>query len=104
MIAIKTSDVTQDFKNIADRVTGGERVLISRPRNENIIMITEREFNELDKLRQKNTDKRTLKDVLRDTQEQARINGTSELTMDDIDDIIAEVRQEKKVKQNESGY
>lgn len=95
MIAIKTADVTQDFKNVADRVMRGERVLISRPKNENIVMITEREFNELNKLRQE-ASKRTLKEVLRETQEQAQINGTSELTLDDINDIIAEVRQEKK--------
>ena len=74
----------------------GEKILISRPKNENIVMITEQEYNELDKLREKNARKRTLKDVLRETQEQARLNGTSEFTMDDINDIIAEVRNEKR--------
>ena len=73
----------------------GEKVLISRPKNENIVMITEAEYNQLNKLKE-NTTARTLKDVLQETQEQARINGTSEFTMDDINDIIAEVRQEKK--------
>jgi len=95
MIAIKTSDVTQDFKSVANRIMKGEVVLISRPRNENIVMITEQEFNELDKLRQEKAAKRTLKDVLRETQEQSRLNGTSELSMGDINDIIAEVRQER---------
>ena len=99
MIAIKTADVTQDFKNVADRVMRGEKVLISRPKNENIVMITEREFNELNKLRQESANKRTLKEVLKETQEQARINGTSELTMEDINEIIAEVRQEKKCEE-----
>ena len=95
MIAVKTLDVTQDFKNIAERIMQGETILISRPKNENIVMITETEYNQLNKLRE-NTTIRTLKDVLRETQEQARINGTSEFTMDDINDIIAEVRREKK--------
>ena len=95
MIAVKTLDVTQDFKSIADRIMQGEKILISRPKNENIVMITETEYNQLNKLREKTTAK-TLKDVLRETQEQAKINGTSEFTMDDINDIIAEVRQEKK--------
>ena len=98
MIAVKTLDVTQDFKNIAERIMKGERILISRPKNENIVMITETEYNQLNKLRE-NAGTRTLKDVLRETQEQARLNGTSEFTMDDINDIIAEVRQEKKREQ-----
>ena len=96
MIAIKTADVTQDFKNVAERIMRGEKILISRPKNENIVMITEQEYNELDKLREINIRKRTLRDVLRETQEQARLNGTSEFTMDDINDIIAEVRNEKR--------
>jgi len=95
MIAVKTLDVTQDFKNLADRIMRGERVLVSRPKNENIVMITETEYNQLNRLKESSTE-RTLNDVLRETQEQARINGTSEFTMDDINDIIAEVRQEKK--------
>ena len=96
MIAIKTADLKQDFKGIANRITKGEKVLISRPKNANIVMITETEYNELDKLRQKSITTRTLKDVLKETREQAKINGTSELTMDDINDIIAEVRRENK--------
>ena len=95
MIAVKTLDVTQDFKSIAERIMRGEKVLISRPKNENIVMITETEYNQLNKLRE-NAAARTLKDVLRETQAQAKINGVSEFTMDDIDGIIAEVRQEKK--------
>jgi len=98
MIAVKTLDVTQDFKRIAERIIQGERVLISRPKNENIVMITESEYNHLNKLREATTT-RTLKDVLRETQAQAQINGTSEFTMDDINSIIAEVRSEKKREQ-----
>ena len=98
MIAVKTLDVTQDFKRIAERVIQGEKVLISRPKNENIVMITETEYNQLNKIRELAAT-RTLKDVLRETQAQAQINGTSEFTMDDIDDIITEVRREKKSEQ-----
>ena len=98
MIAVKTLDVTQDFKRIAERVIQGEKILISRPKNENIVMITEAEYNQLNKLREDAT-VRTLKDVLRETQAQAVINGTSEFTMDDINDIITEVREAKKREQ-----
>ena len=54
MIAVKTADLTQDFKKIADKVLSGERVLVARPRNENLVMITEKEYNELEKLRAEN--------------------------------------------------
>jgi antitoxin YefM len=54
MIAVKTSDLRQDFKKIAHLISQGEKILISRPKNENIIMLAEKEYNELDKLRKKN--------------------------------------------------
>ena len=47
MIAIKTADLTQDFRKIAERVTNGETIVVSRPRNENIVLITEKAYNEL---------------------------------------------------------
>ncbi|MCL2571088.1 MAG: DUF2281 domain-containing protein [Defluviitaleaceae bacterium] len=47
MRAIKTADLTQDFKRVADQVVQGETVLISRPRNENLVIITESDYNEL---------------------------------------------------------
>jgi len=47
MVAMKTADLTQDFKRVADRIVQGETVVISRPRNENLVIITEREYNEL---------------------------------------------------------
>ena len=38
----------------------------------------------------------SLKDILRETQEYAKANGTSEMTLDEINDIIAEVRRETR--------
>jgi antitoxin YefM len=52
VIAIETADLTQNFKQIADRIfLHGEKVLIARPRNENLVVITEKEYNELEKAR-----------------------------------------------------
>lgn len=51
MIAIKGTNVKTDFKNICNRVYQGEIFVISRPRNENIVMISEKEYSELEKLR-----------------------------------------------------
>ena len=52
MIALRTSDLRNDFKRVSDMVTSGEKVLIARPRNENLVVLSEREYNELEKARQ----------------------------------------------------
>jgi len=49
MVAIKTVDIRNDFKRISDIVMGGEKVLVSRPRNENLVIISESDYNELEK-------------------------------------------------------
>ena len=96
MIAIKTENIKQDFKKFADKVTQGEKVLISRPKNENIVMISESEYNELDKLRQqsmiKTKGRAKIKDAVQAIREQSELNGTSEMTMDEISDIVDEVK------------
>lgn len=54
MIALKTIDIKNDFKRISNLILEGEKVLISRPRNENLIILTEKEYNELEKIRRNN--------------------------------------------------
>ena len=49
MIALKTMDLRNDFKRVSDLVNGGEKVLIARPRNQNLVVLSEREYNELEK-------------------------------------------------------
>ena len=49
MVTIKTTDIRNDFKKISDLVMAGERVIISRPRNENLIVMSESGYNELEK-------------------------------------------------------
>ena len=94
MIAIKTADLTQDFKRVADRIVKGETILISRPRNENIVMITEKEYNELAEVRKKAALER-LRENFKAMQEQSVLDGTSEMTLDEINNLVAEVRQER---------
>lgn len=55
MVAVKGTTVKNDFKNICDRVFRGETLIISRPKDENIVMLSEREYTELERLR-KNAD------------------------------------------------
>ncbi len=51
MIALKTTDIRNDFKRISNLIFTGEKVLISRPRNENLVILSEKEYNELEKIR-----------------------------------------------------
>ena len=51
MIAIKTVDVRNDFKKVSELVKSGEKVLIARPHNENLVILSEKEYNKLDKAR-----------------------------------------------------
>lgn len=54
MIALKTEDIRNNFKKISNLIYEGETVLISRPSNKNLIIISEREYNELEKIGRNN--------------------------------------------------
>lgn len=47
MLAVKSMDVRDNFKNLCDKVFSGETLIISRPKNENVVMMSEREYNEM---------------------------------------------------------
>lgn len=49
MLAVKSVNVRDNFKEWCDKISMGETVVISRPRNQNIYMINETEYNELQK-------------------------------------------------------
>ena len=49
MIAARSVDVRDNFKSLCEQVFSGETVIISRPRNENIVMISENVYNALQK-------------------------------------------------------
>ena len=51
MVALSGTTVKNDFKNICDRVYKGEIVIISRPRDENVVLLSEKEYAELEKCR-----------------------------------------------------
>lgn len=52
MLAVKSSDVRDNFKKLCDKVFQGETLIISRPKNENIVMVSEAEYNEMMKAKQ----------------------------------------------------
>ena len=47
MLAVKSMYVRNNFKNLCDKVFNGETLIISRPRNENVVMLSEFEYNEM---------------------------------------------------------
>ena len=47
MLAVKSMDVRDNFKALCDKVFKGETLIVSRPKNENIVMISEAEYNEI---------------------------------------------------------
>jgi len=51
MIALRTIDLRNDFKRVSTLINSGEKVLIARPRNENLVVISENEYNALEKAR-----------------------------------------------------
>ena len=55
MLAVKSMDVRENFKALCDKVFQGETLIISRPKNENVVMLSESEYNEIMKAK-KNAD------------------------------------------------
>lgn len=47
MLAVKSMDVRENFKALCDKVFQGETLIISRPRNENVVMLSETEYNQM---------------------------------------------------------
>ena len=47
MSAVKSMNVRDNFKALCNKVVNGETVIISRPKNQNIVMLSEKEYNEM---------------------------------------------------------
>ena len=47
MLAVKSMDVRENFKSLCDKVFRRETLIVSRPKNENIVMMSESEYNEI---------------------------------------------------------
>lgn len=47
MLAVKSMDVRENFKNFCEKVINGETLIISRPKNENVVMLSEAEYNKM---------------------------------------------------------
>lgn len=51
MIAAKQMDVRENIKKYFDMAFSGEPVIVSRKENKNVVIISETEYNELEKAR-----------------------------------------------------
>ena len=47
MLAVKSMDVRDNFKSLCDKVFRGETLIVSRPKNENVVMISEAKYNDM---------------------------------------------------------
>lgn len=47
MLAVKSIDVRDNFRDICDKAFHGETIIISRKKNENVVMVSEQEYNNL---------------------------------------------------------
>ena len=47
MLAVKSMDVRENFKSFCDKVFDGETLIVSRPKNQNVVMMSESEYNNI---------------------------------------------------------
>jgi len=52
MLAVKSMDVRDNFKDWCNQVINGETLIVSRPKNENVVIVSEKEYNEMQKAKQ----------------------------------------------------
>lgn len=49
MLVVKSMDVRDNFKDWCNQVINGETLIVSRPKNENVVIVSEKEYNEMQK-------------------------------------------------------
>lgn len=50
MLAVKPTQIREQFKALCDKVVrDGETVIVSRPNNENVVVVSEKEYNAMQK-------------------------------------------------------
>lgn len=86
MLAVKSMDVRENFKEWCNRVIGGEILIVSRPRNENVVIVSEKEYNEMAKAK-KNAEYLAMLDRSRAQLEEGK---TITLTMEELREMEAD--------------
>jgi antitoxin YefM len=86
MLAVKAIDVKNNFKSICSQVFNGETIMLSRPKNQNVVMISEAEYNRLEKARR---NLEYLK-MLDESDKQLRESRVIEKTMEELEAMAEE--------------
>ena len=86
MLIVKSIDIRNNFKSWCEKVVNGETVVISRPRNENVYIIGEKEYNELKKAKEKAEYLTMLNESLKQLEEKETIT----LTMEELEKMANE--------------
>lgn len=86
MLIVKSIDIRNNFKSWCEKVVNGETVVISRPRNENIYIIGEKEYNELKKAKEKAEYLTMLNESIKQLEEKETIT----LTMEELEKMANE--------------
>lgn len=81
MLAVKSMNVRDNFKALCNKVINGETVIISRPKNQNIVMVSEKEYNEMLKAKK---NEEYLK-MLDQSMSEARAGGFVAKTIEDLE-------------------
>lgn len=86
MLALKAIDVKNNFKLVCARVFNGETIMLSRPKNQNVVMLSEKEYNELAKA------KRNLEyyAMLDESDRQLKSGRVIEKTMEELEAMAEE--------------
>lgn len=86
MLIVKSIDIRNNFKSWCEKVVNGETVVISRPRNENVYIIGEKEYNELKKAKEKAEYLTMLNESIKQLEEKETIT----LTMEELEKMANE--------------
>ena len=81
MLAVKRMGVRENFKALCDKVFHGETLVVSRPKNENIVMMSENKYNEIMKAK-RNAEYLSMLDK---SLEEAETGGFVIKTMEDLE-------------------
>ena len=80
MLAVKSMDIRENFKEWCTKVINGETLVVSRPKNENVVIISEKEYNEMLKAKQ-NAEYLTKLDI---SQKQLEQGKTISFTLEEL--------------------
>ena len=82
--AVRAKDIKYNFKEICTRIISGETLIVPRPKNENIVLISEKEYQKLEKIKKNAEYLASLDRGNKDIAEGRKIYKT----MDELEELI----------------